>query len=81
MRTLDSVPRRLVIAIGGNAVHPEDIRGTSEEQKDIARQTAEALLPLAEIDNELVITHGNGPVVGKIMMRQVIDVMLHGIVE
>ena len=72
MRTLNEVPRRLVIAIGGNAVHPEDISGTSDEQKDVARQTAEALLPLAELDNELVITHGNGPVVGKIMMRQML---------
>lgn len=72
MRTLSEVPRRLVIAIGGNAVHPEDIRGTSDEQKSVAQQTAEALLPLAQIDNELVITHGNGPVVGKIMMRQML---------
>ncbi len=72
MRTLDEIPRRLVIAIGGNAVHPEDISGTSDEQKDVARHTAEALLPLAELDNELVITHGNGPVVGKIMMRQML---------
>ena len=72
MRTLNEVPRRLVIAIGGNAVHPEDIRGTSQEQKAVAQQTAEALLPLAQIDNELVITHGNGPVVGKIMMRQML---------
>jgi carbamate kinase len=72
MRTLSEVPRRLVIAIGGNAVHPEDIRGTSEEQKSVARRTAEALLPLAQIDNELVITHGNGPVVGKILMRQML---------
>ncbi|XIA64257.1 carbamate kinase [Bradyrhizobium sp. TZ2] len=72
MRTLNEIPRRLVIAIGGNAVHPEDISGTSEEQKLVARQTAEALLPLAELDNELVITHGNGPVVGKIMMRQML---------
>ena len=72
MRTLSEVPRRLVIAIGGNAVHPEDIAGTSEEQKDVADQTARALLPIAELDNELVITHGNGPVVGKIMMRQML---------
>ncbi|MCP1830411.1 carbamate kinase [Bradyrhizobium sp. USDA 4532] len=72
MRTLNEVPRRLVIAIGGNAVHPEDIRGTSDEQKAVAQHTAEALLPLAELDNELVITHGNGPVVGKIMMRQML---------
>lgn len=72
MRTLNEVPRRLVIAIGGNAVHPEDIAGTSEEQKGVADQTAKALLDLAEMDNELVITHGNGPVVGKIMMRQML---------
>jgi carbamate kinase len=65
------VPRRLVIAIGGNATHPENITGTSEEQKDIAKRTADALLPLAMLDKtELIITHGNGPVVGKILMRQ-----------
>jgi carbamate kinase len=72
MRSLSELPRRLVIAIGGNAVHPENIAGTTDEQKDVARRTAQALLPLAECDNELVITHGNGPVVGKIMMRQML---------
>ncbi len=72
MRSASTLPRRLVIAIGGNAVHPEDISGTSEEQRSVARQTAEALLPLTEGDNELIITHGNGPVVGKIMMRQML---------
>lgn len=65
------VPKRLVIAIGGNATHPENITGTSDEQKDIAKKTADALLPLAMLDKtELIITHGNGPVVGKILMRQ-----------
>jgi carbamate kinase len=64
------IPRRLLVAIGGNATHPEDIEGTSEEQKTIAARTAQALLPLALLDNELIITHGNGPVVGKILMRQ-----------
>jgi len=63
-------PGRLLVAIGGNATHPENIEGTSIEQKAIAASTAEALLPLALMDNELVITHGNGPVVGKILMRQ-----------
>jgi carbamate kinase len=63
-------PKRLLVAIGGNATHPEDIKGTAEEQKAIAVQTAQALLPLAISDNQLIITHGNGPVVGKILMRQ-----------
>jgi carbamate kinase len=65
-----TMPERLIIAIGGNATHPENISGTSVEQKEIARQTAESLLPLARLDTELIITHGNGPVVGKILMRQ-----------
>ncbi len=64
------IPGRILVAIGGNATHPEDIEGTSREQKAIAASTAESLLPLAMLDNELIITHGNGPVVGKILMRQ-----------
>ncbi|MGI9507353.1 MAG: carbamate kinase [Geminicoccaceae bacterium] len=63
-------PGRLLVAIGGNATHPENIEGTSIQQKAIAEKTAEALLPLALLDNELIVTHGNGPVVGKILMRQ-----------
>ena len=66
------VPKRIIVAIGGNATHPEDIEGTSREQKDIAAITAKALLPLTMLDNELIITHGNGPVVGKILMRQIL---------
>jgi carbamate kinase len=64
------IPDRILVAIGGNATHPEDIEGTSREQKAIAANTAASLLPLAMLDNELIITHGNGPVVGKILMRQ-----------
>ncbi len=64
------IPRRILVAIGGNATHPDDIKGTSQEQKEIAAKTARALLPLALGDNELILTHGNGPVVGKILMRQ-----------
>jgi len=63
-------PDRLLVAIGGNATHPENIEGTSKEQEEIAKATASALLPLMLSENELVITHGNGPVVGKILMRQ-----------
>ena len=65
-----AIPNKLVIAIGGNATHPEGIKGTSEEQEEIAAKTAQALLPLAHNVKQLIITHGNGPVVGKILMRQ-----------
>ena len=30
------IPDRILVAIGGNATHPEDIEGTSREQKAIA---------------------------------------------
>ena len=62
--------QRLVVAIGGNATHPENIRGTTEEQEEVAARGARALRPLVERGGELVITHGNGPVVGKILLRQ-----------
>ena len=61
---------RLVVAIGGNATHPENIRGTTAEQEEIAGRAARALRPLVDAVPEIVITHGNGPVVGKIVLRQ-----------
>jgi carbamate kinase len=64
------IPDRILVAIGGNATHPPGIMGTPEEQEAIAHATGRALLPLMKLNNELVITHGNGPVVGKILMRQ-----------
>ena len=70
MTTTRKIPNRLIVAIGGNAIHPAGIKGTSEEQVAIAGDTAKALLPLLELDNELIITHGNGPGVGKVLMRQ-----------
>ena len=70
MTSAFTIPDKILVAIGGNATHPKDIEGTSGEQKAIAANTAQALLPLALLDKQLVITHGNGPVVGKILMRQ-----------
>ena len=67
-----SVPDSLLVAIGGNATHPENIRGTTEEQEVVADQAARALLPLVKSRNRLLITHGNGPVVGKILLRMML---------
>ncbi|MCY4348686.1 MAG: carbamate kinase [Thiotrichales bacterium] len=64
---------RLLIAVGGNALHPGRGPGTVEEQREYAARTGRSLLPIMRADNELVITHGNGPVIGKILMRQVLS--------
>jgi carbamate kinase len=66
------VPDSLLVAIGGNATHPENIRGTTEEQEAVADTAARALLPLIRSRNRLLITHGNGPVVGKILLRMML---------
>lgn len=70
MNSNKEFPKRIIVALGGNAIHPAGIKGTSEEQVAIAEDTAAVLLPLLELENELIITHGNGPGVGKVLMRQ-----------
>jgi carbamate kinase len=69
-------PKRLVVAIGGNATHPENIRGTTAEQEQIAARAARTLRPVVESAPEVVITHGNGPVVGIRLVGDKDDVMI-----
>ena len=66
------IPRRLIVAVGGNAIEPAGTKGTPEEQKAIAAATAKSMLPLLELDNQLVIVHGNGPQVGKLLLANAI---------
>jgi carbamate kinase len=66
------IPRRLIVAIGGNAIEPAGGKGTPEEQKVICAATAKTMLPLLELDNQLVIVHGNGPQVGKLLLSNAI---------
>jgi carbamate kinase len=66
------IPRRLIVAIGGNALDTGEGRGTPEEQKIVATATAKTVLPLLELDNQLVIVHGNGPQVGKLLLASAI---------
>ena len=66
------MPDGLIVAIGGNATHPEDIRGTTEEQEVVADRAARSLLPLIKASPRIVLTHGNGPVVGKILLRMML---------
>jgi carbamate kinase len=65
-----SLPRKLVVAVGGNAIHPGGIKGTVAEQRVLAAKAAASLLDLLCGVEQLIVTHGNGPVVGKILMRQ-----------
>ena len=58
-----------VVALGGNALLRENEIGTIEQQESNTTDTLENLIFLLNEGYELVITHGNGPQVGNILMR------------
>lgn len=58
-----------VVAFGGNAILRGNEEGTIEQQEKNASETLENLVYLIKDGYELVITHGNGPQVGNILMR------------
>ena len=60
---------RIVVALGGNALLRRGQALTAENQRENIRVAANTLAPLAE-ENELVITHGNGPQVGLLALQE-----------
>ncbi len=63
------VERRAVIAIGGNALILDGQRGTIDEQYENARETSQHIAALVATGWGVVVTHGNGPQVGFILLR------------
>ena len=61
--------RKMVIALGGNAIVPVAKQGTIEEQLALTKSTMIQVAGLIEQGHEVAITHGNGPVVGNIVVR------------
>jgi len=71
--------RRFVIALGGNAIIPTGQEGTYDQQLTITRATMDQVARLAAAGDEVVLTHGNGPVVGNIVLRCDAGLAVHGI--
>lgn len=62
--------QRIIIALGGNAIKQKGEKGTFEEQYKNVHETMKSITPLLQDDNnEIVITHGNGPQVGSILIQ------------
>ena len=61
--------KRVVVALGGNAAYPPTIKGTAQEQLALMRQVCGHLVEIIHAGWQLVLTHGNGPVVGNILYR------------
>jgi carbamate kinase len=68
-----------VIALGGNALLRDNQVGTIEEQAQNTAETLENIVFLLKEGYNIVISHGNGPQVGNIVMQNDAGDQLYGI--
>lgn len=68
-----------VVAFGGNALIREGQKGTISEQEKNAYTTCENLLKLMERGYNFVVTHGNGPQVGNIILANAAANKVYGL--
>ena len=61
--------KRAVIALGGNALVKEGQKGTIYEQFSNTRKSAKSIVQMIKNGWDVVITHGNGPQVGAILLQ------------
>lgn len=67
----------IVVAMGGNAILREDQQGGIEEQIANLEKCTACLARLLETGNRVVITHGNGPQIGNILLRDHTPTAVH----
>ncbi len=70
-----------VVALGGNALLRNNQAGTIDEQEQNTYETLKNLIFLLKDNYNLVITHGNGPQVGNIIMRNEAGNQLYDIAQ
>ena len=60
--------KRIVVALGGNALQSKDGPATAEAQLEVVRKTCEHIARISGMGHEIAVVHGNGPQVGRIVM-------------
>ena len=61
---------KVVVALGGNALIKPTQEGTLQEQLLTAKQTMREIVRMIQHGWDVVLTHGNGPQVGSILLQQ-----------
>jgi len=61
--------KRAVVALGGNALIKKDQVGTIYEQFANTREISQSIVKMIKAGWEIVVTHGNGPQVGAILLQ------------
>jgi len=62
--------KKIVIALGGNAIKQWDQQGSAEEQFENVRKSCSHIVKIIRKGYQIVITHGNGPQVGNLLVQQ-----------
>lgn len=62
--------KTIVVALGGNAILQAGERGTAAEQKRNIENTVKQIVKLIKDNHRVIVTHGNGPQVGTLMIQQ-----------
>ncbi|RLI22223.1 carbamate kinase [Candidatus Bathyarchaeota archaeon] len=62
--------KTIVIALGGNAIKKASEEGTAEQQFRNVKVTCKHILEIVKRGYRVVITHGNGPQVGNLLIQQ-----------
>jgi carbamate kinase len=62
--------KKVIIALGGNAIKQPHEKGTFNEQMNNVKVAANQIAEIAKKDYNIVITHGNGPQVGNLAIQQ-----------
>jgi carbamate kinase len=60
---------RVVVALGGNAILRRGEHGTINEQRAAIREACQGIASICSEGHDLVLTHGNGPQVGRLMLQ------------
>jgi carbamate kinase len=61
---------RVVVALGGNALSPAGGTGSAQELRSALAAAAEPLAGLVATGASVVLTHGNGPQIGRMLLQQ-----------
>lgn len=62
--------KKIVMALGGNAIKQWDQQGSAEEQFENVKKSCSHIVKIAKKGFRIVITHGNGPQVGNLLIQQ-----------
>jgi carbamate kinase len=62
--------KKIVIALGGNAIKQWDQQGTAAEQYENVKVSCAHIVKIIQRGYQVVITHGNGPQVGSLLIQQ-----------